>query len=123
MTIIYNGELEKFAKENRKKGVLSEVILWHQLKSKQLLGYKFTKQKPIMNYIVDFYCPKLKLVIEIDGSSHTDLDKDVLRDNNLNELGIKVLRFLDKDVRYNLDAVRNRIIEVLEELGSVATKE
>jgi len=123
MTIIYNGELEKFAKENRKKGVLSEVILWHQLKSKQLLGYKFTKQKPIMNYIVDFYCPKLKLVIEIDGSSHTDLDKDVLRDNNLNELGIKVLRFLDKDVRYNIDAVRNRIIEVLEELGSVATKE
>lgn len=116
MTIIYNGELKTFARENRNKGVLSEVILWHQLKGKQIEGFKFTKQKPILNYIVDFYCPKLKLVIEIDGSSHNDLDKDMLRDFNLKDIGITVLRFQDIDVKKNLEAVVNRITEVVQNL-------
>jgi very-short-patch-repair endonuclease len=49
---------------------LSEILLWQQLKGKQLLGYDFHGQKPIDEYVVDYYCPKLKLVIEIDGDSH-----------------------------------------------------
>ena len=66
MKILYNPELKKRARELRKKGVLSEVLLWNQLKYRKMRGYQFMRQKPIGNYIVDFYCNKLKLVIEIE---------------------------------------------------------
>ena len=71
MTVRYNPELKQRARDLRKQGVLSEVLLWNQLKGRKLRGYQFMRQKPIGAYIVDFYCSKLRLVIEIDGESHS----------------------------------------------------
>jgi very-short-patch-repair endonuclease len=74
----------------------AEKLLWSKLRSKQILGLQFYRQKPILNYIVDFYCPAANLVIECDGSQHfTDegLEADRIRDEALAQLGLKVLRF------------------------------
>ena len=78
----------------------TEILLWNYLKKKQMRGCDFDRQKPIDNYIVDFYCKDFKLAIEIDGESHYGKeDKDKKRDKRLNKLGITVLRFDDLDVR------------------------
>src|SRR5699024_5241929 len=66
----YNPKLVPLAKKLRKNSTLSEILLWQRLKRGQLLGYDFHRQKPIGNYIVDFYCPDILLAIEIDGNSH-----------------------------------------------------
>lgn len=67
----YNRKLKKVARMLRKNMPLSEVLLWQELKTKKLLGYDFDRQRPIGNYIVDFYCKELQLAIEIDGDSHS----------------------------------------------------
>lgn len=71
MKIYYNPKLKKLARELRNNSTLSEVLLWNQLKTRKMGGYQFMRQKPISEYIVDFFCNRLKLVIEIDGESHT----------------------------------------------------
>jgi very-short-patch-repair endonuclease len=68
--VTYKPKLKSIARTLRKNMTLSEILLWQKIKGKQLLGYDFHRQKPILDYVVDFYCPKLKLVIEIDGDSH-----------------------------------------------------
>ncbi len=68
--ILYNPKLKALSRKLRKYGALSEVLLWEQLKGRKMKGYRFMRQKPVGNYIVDFYCSKLKLVIEIDGESY-----------------------------------------------------
>lgn len=81
-------------------------MLWKKLKGKQCYGFDFHRQKPILNYIVDFYCYKLKLIIEIDGYSHNfKSEEDTKRDIELNALGFTVLRFSEGEVRNNLDLV------------------
>jgi len=83
---------------------------------KQLAGLQFYRQKVISNYIVDFYCPKAKLVIELDGGQHfTDemSAADSIRDRNLNNLGLKVIRFTDTDVLSNIEGVVENIMETL----------
>ncbi|MGC8580673.1 MAG: DUF559 domain-containing protein, partial [bacterium] len=93
------------AKELRKAGNLSEVLLWNELKNKKL-GFDFTRQQIIGNYIVDFHCPKLNLVIEIDGESHNYKgDYDVERDKFLQSLGLTVLHFNDLDIKKSLNNV------------------
>ncbi len=72
MRIYYNPKLKQLARNLRNHSTLSEVLLWNQLKRRQMMGYQFYRQRPIGNYIVDFFCPKLNLVIEIDGESHLD---------------------------------------------------
>ena len=73
-------------------------------------GYDWHRQKPIDNYIVDFYCPELKLVIEIDGATHDEKEKyDAARIKKLESLGINVLVFLDRDVKQEMNAVLERI--------------
>lgn len=105
MVELYNKNLNKFARVNRRAGVLSEALLWNELK-RFVLGVKFTKQKPIGNYIADFYCKELKLVIEIDGYTHNDkYEYDVGRDEYMRLLGITVLRIEDKDVKKNMGSV------------------
>ena len=74
----------------------AEAVLWNLLKNMQLDGRKFRRQQSIKNYIVDFYCPSEKLIIELDGGVHDNLGQsnaDYLRDKELNKLGYKVLRF------------------------------
>jgi very-short-patch-repair endonuclease len=102
----YNPKLKALAKKLRKESTLSEVLLWERLKKKQIKGYDFHRQKPIDNYIVDFYCSELFLSIEIDGISHAEKEKyDEKRLNKLKSLGIEVLVFSDLCVKQNINGV------------------
>ena len=90
----------------------AENSLWLKLRQKQLKGYQFYRQKIIRKYIVDFYCPKANLVIELDGGQHyseAGKAKDRTRDDVLIEMGIKVLRFSDRDVFENIGGVMEGI--------------
>jgi very-short-patch-repair endonuclease len=106
MKIHYNKKLSERAKTLRKNSTLSEIILWKQLKSKKMAGLDFHRQKPIDEYIVDFFCPKLRLIIEIDGSSHDNkCVEDEKRANRLKFLGFTMLRYSDKSVKRDLENV------------------
>lgn len=86
----------------------AELVLWEVLKGKKLCGRKFRRQNSIGYYIADFYCPSERLIIELDGQHHytpEGLEKDSERDDHLEELGIKVLRFENKEVLNNLTGV------------------
>lgn len=75
--IWYNPALLEKARKLRNESTLSEILLWKYLKGKQMLGYDFHRQKPLNNYIVDFFCNELMLAIEIDGSSHDSEAKQI----------------------------------------------
>lgn len=116
--IPYNPKLVLLAKKLRKNMTLSEVLLWQELKGKQMLGYDFDRQKPIDNYIVDFYCKNLKLAIEIDGQSHEHEEvaiNDKKRQKRLEDLGVGFLRFDDLEVKKEMKYVLNRIYDWIKE--------
>jgi len=108
----YNKDLKTFARKLRNDSTLGEVILWNSLlKQKQCMGYQFVRQFPIGNYILDFACRKLKLAIEIDGYSHNfTYQKDVEKDEYLKSIGYDVLRFSEKEIKYDI----NNVIRSLE---------
>jgi len=90
----------------RKRPTDAEQLLWKQLRLKQLEGLKFRRQQPIDNYIVDFFCPRLNLAIEIDGATHGEkIGYDENRQKNLEKLGLKFLRYSERQIRENLWAV------------------
>ena len=96
-------------KELRSTLTPEEAILWNVLKDKNL-GQKFRRQHSIGNFIADFYCPKKKLAIELDGSQHLDAkEKDSERADYFNSLGIKVLRFWNSEINSNIENVIKRI--------------
>lgn len=104
--IPYNPKLKQLAKNLRNNSTLSEVLLWQHLKGKKMKGYDFHRQKPIGNYIVDFFCSDLMLAIEIDGISHDEKNnKDIKRQKQIENLGISFLRFNDIDVKKNIEGV------------------
>ncbi|MCF6157693.1 MAG: endonuclease domain-containing protein [wastewater metagenome] len=108
----YSPKLKEVARRLRKSGTLSEVLLWRYLKGKQVLGYDFDRQKPIDNYIVDFFCNELMLAIEIDGVSHENKgEEDRIRQSRLESLGVRFLRFYDSDVKGNIQGVVTTIEE------------
>lgn len=105
--IPYNPVLKKFAKELRKNSTLGEILLWKEI-SRRKLGVQFHRQVPVHEYIMDFYCHELKMAIEVDGASHDNpvqKEKDLIRDYNLEQLGITIIRIDDFDVKRNLDSV------------------
>ena len=109
--IPYNPELKELARDLRKNMTLSEVLLWNQLKQKNMMRYDFDRQRPIENYIVDFYCKELTLAIEIDGDTHIyRYEEDDIRQKTLENLGIRFLRFEDIEVKKNISNVL-RVIE------------
>jgi len=109
--IPYNPDLKELASQLRKNMTLSEVLLWNELKQKKMLGYDFDRQRPINNYIVDFYCKELSLAIEIDGDTHIfRYDYDEERQRDLEKLGVSFLRFEDIEVKKNMFNVL-RVIE------------
>ena len=111
--IPYNPKLKELARKLRKNMTLSEILLWGQLKQKKMLGFDFDRQKPVDEYIVDFYCKDLMLAIEIDGGSHDFeevYENDVIRQKRLESLAVRFLRFHDLDVKKNLNGVL-RVIE------------
>ena len=88
----------------RNNSTLAESVLWKYLQNKNAFGFRFRRQKVIGKYIVDFYCPKLKLVIEIDGSSHDNkYEYDKTRDEYLQNLGLTVLHPDNSDVLHCID--------------------
>jgi len=104
--IPYNPKLKEFARKLRNNSTKSEVLLWKYLKGKQIKGYDFHRQKPIGNYIVDFFCNELMLAIEIDGESHYGNEKkDEIRQKEIERYGVQFLRFDDSQIYYNLDGV------------------
>ncbi len=114
--IPYNPNLKEFARKLRNDSTFTEIMIWNNLKGKQMRGYDFDRQRPIDNYIVDFYCKDLQLAIEIDGESHYGVEKkDEARDKRLNEIGVTVLRFDDTELRYNLEKVLETIEKWIDE--------
>ncbi len=110
----YNPKLKERARELRRAGNLSEVLLWNQLKNGQFKGLDFDRQKIIGNYIVDFYCAEKNAVIEVDGSSHDDkAGYDAERDAYLSCLGLSVIHILDKDVKQNMVGVMDFLMQQL----------
>ena len=91
----------------------AEKLLWPLLRSKQISGLQFYRQKPILNFFVDFYCPSVNLVIECDGSQHytyEGLEADRVRDEALAQLGLRVLRFDNGQVMRHLNNVIDEIV-------------
>ncbi len=121
--IPYNTELKEFSRQLRINSTLGEVMLWKMLRGAQMMGYTFNRQKPLGNYIVDFYCKSLNLVIEIDGGSHhfdEVIVKDGIRQEVLEGMGLHLLRFTEQRVRFELPYVVldiQRHIEALKEEG------
>jgi very-short-patch-repair endonuclease len=115
MKIYYNSKLKQISRDLRKNSTLSEVLLWNKLKVRKMLGYQFMRQKPIGNYIVDFFCSKLKLVIEIDGDSHIGKEEaDKERQSKIEKLGITFLRFDDIEVKKNIEGILITIKDYIE---------
>lgn len=111
----YNKTLRVFAHENRYQMTKAEACLWkYVLKAKMMKGYTFNRQRPVLNYIADFMCKELKLVIEVDGYSHTldeIIEKDRIKQADLEKMGFIVLHFRDNDVLKNIEHVK-RVIEL-----------
>ncbi len=110
--IPYNPRLKELAKKLRKQGILSEVLLWNELKEKKLLGFDFHRQKPLDEFIVDFYSEELDLVVEIDGVTHNEkTDDDIKRQKKLEEYGLNFLRYYDGDVKQDIGSVIEHLKE------------
>ena len=115
----YNKDLKQASRELRNNMTEAEKLLWARLRGKQILGLQFYRQKPILNFIVDFYCPAANLVIECDGSQHfTDegLEADRVRDQALAELGLRMLRFDNGMIFRETDVVVQVIYDVITQL-------
>lgn len=112
----YNKNLKQASRDLRNNMTDAEKFLWSKIRNKQILGVQFYRQKPILNFIVDFYCPSANLVIECDGRQHyTDegLEADRIRDHALEQLGLKVLRFDNRHVMVEIDAVVQVVLDVI----------
>jgi len=114
----YNAYLKDKARQLRKNVTDSERALWARLRNKQLLGVQFYRQKPIGEHIVDFFAPKAKLVVQVDGSQHRQGDnaqKDRSGDEYLASLGLMGLRFNSGEVLEESDAVVEVICQIMTE--------
>ncbi len=114
----YSRNLKQPSRELRNKMTDAERLLWSRLRGKQLLDLQFYRQKPIGPYVVDFYCHAAALVIEVDGGQHSETEharKDAERDGCLGDAGLLVIRFDNRQVLLDTDAVMDEIVKVLEE--------
>ena len=110
--IPYSKSLKEFSRELRSHSTLSEVLLWKQLRASRFRGSSFNRQKPLSKFIVDFYCKKLNLVIEIDGDSHFDEESvisDQKRQKILESLELNFLRFSDVEIKRSMPSVLEEI--------------
>jgi very-short-patch-repair endonuclease len=113
----YAESLKEKARDNRKEPTPAEKLLWNFLRRKQIKGYNFHRQKPLGKYIVDFYCSRLKLVVEIDGDSHAfQKDYDEKRTKELKENGLEVVRYWNNEVMGNIDGVYEDLLNKIEQI-------
>jgi len=122
MTKIYNKRaFTPLRRALRRSMSKAEVVLWKKLSRKQLLGFKFRRQYGVDQYVIDFYCPKLKLAIEVDGETHFLPGAEIYdrqRQQHIESLGITFLRFTNTDIYKNLDGVLQSIADKTEELST-----
>jgi len=120
MTTVFNKTLLRERRRALRRSMPNaEIILWSRLNRRQVAGCKFRRQFSIGTYIVDFYCPELKIAIEIDGESHfiDGADKyDKKRQAEIEKYGIHFLRFMNTDVYHNLNGVLQSIYDAIEEI-------
>jgi very-short-patch-repair endonuclease len=112
----YNPKLKNYARNHRIEGTKGEAILWKNVLKNKKTGYTFNRQFPINNYIVDFICRKLNIIIEIDGSSHFGIEKseyDYKREQELHKLGFTVMRFSEREVLKETEVVLSKIMDVI----------
>ncbi|MBI2860294.1 MAG: DUF559 domain-containing protein [Chloroflexi bacterium] len=109
----YDRKLRERSQQLRKSMTVAETFLWSKIRLKQVKGYWFYRQKPVGKYIADFYCPKARLVIEVDGGQHFSdeiAEYDKIRNEYMASLGLRVIRFANAEVLTNIKGV----IEVIE---------
>jgi very-short-patch-repair endonuclease len=112
----YSKTLKEYSKRLKKEMTDAERALWSKIRGKQLKEYQFYRQKPIGDFIVDFYCQKTNLVLELDGGQHYTEDgvtRDRRRDDFMRSMGLRVLRFSDREVFENIEGVIEKIWENL----------
>jgi very-short-patch-repair endonuclease len=121
MTEVFNRPSQRsFRQDLRNDMPDAEIILWSRLKQGQVFGCKFRRQFGIAGFVVDFYCPKLRLAIEVDGDTHFVGDapqKDIARQKQIEEYDVKFLRVTNNDVYKNLGGVLKTIEHTVMELG------
>jgi len=103
--IPYNPNLKLFARKLRNDSTLGEILLWKELSNKKLYCFDFHRQKPLLNYIVDFYCYEINLIIEIDGKYHNNEEQyklDSFRETQLEEYDLTILRFTEAEVKNDI---------------------
>ena len=117
----YNRRLKTKARSLRTNPTDAELHLWYRLRRKQILGVQFYRQKPIGNYIADFYAPAAKLVVELDGAQHLELGQakyDAQRTRDLEQQGLKVLRFDDRQALLQTESVLEAIFQAVKNPSS-----
>ena len=108
----FNKDLKQFSSELRSNSTLSEIIMWNEVLKARKLGYQFHRQRPVLNYIGDFFCKELKLFIELDGSTHFEKSvrvKDKKKQTEIESHGFTLLRFKDEEVVISVDEVRQKL--------------
>ncbi len=112
-------ELLEVIKEQRQNPTTAEEKLWQELRRKNFSGYKFRRQHPAAGYILDFYCPRLKLGIEVDGEIHKLPDQrayDEQRSTDLARYGIRIIRFWNAEVMEDMESVLEKLLGFIENL-------
>jgi very-short-patch-repair endonuclease len=111
-----NRNLREYSRDLRKNMTHAERLLWGTVRKQQILGCQFYRQRIVGNYIVDFFCPKARLVVEVDGSQHgtyEGLEKDRIRDQYMKDHGLQVVRVNDVDVLTNIGGVVDAIMRAM----------
>jgi len=123
--IIHNRESTKWKRRAlKKRQTPEEKIMWAVLRNRNFMGIKFRRQQGFGEYIVDFYASKYKLVVEIDGNQHytpSGLKYDKKRTEFIEQFGAKVIRFKNKEVREDLEGVKIKLREYIDELETKAS--
>lgn len=117
----YNTNEKKNVRRALRKAMpKAEVILWNLIRNKKILGLRFLRQYGVKNFIIDFYCPKIRLAIEIDGADHTftldAINSDMTRQREIEELGIIIIRFTNEEIYKGIDGVIEVITETAKKL-------
>jgi very-short-patch-repair endonuclease len=111
----FRDVLKSRAREMRQEIPLAEKILWSKLRGDQFHGLRFRRQKPIGQFIADFYCPAAKLVVELDGDSHSErIEYDTKRTAYVQSRGLREVRFQNEDVINNIDVVLQELERLVE---------
>ena len=105
----HNEKTVRIARRLRVNQTDAETVLWNRIRNRQIDGYKFVRQVPILGYICDFVCRERRLVIEVDGGQHNESAADAIRDRRLMDEGYRVLRFWNNDVLGNTEGVLTTI--------------